>query len=119
MEKASYNRVQYGLIFVLEAIHAYVRVENMEMDIHSITICGWWKYEGLKNVCAPFCVSLQRMGTVSVIKKGKNSQSPILENALPGLGCARRGPSPREASAWFCSFQPEWRTLTAVFPYTP
>lgn len=74
-----------------------------------------WNYEGLKNGYAPFCVYLQRMGTVSVIKKGKKSQSPVLENASPGLGCAGRGPSPTEASAWLCPFQPEWRILTAVF----
>lgn len=30
-----------GLMAVLEAIHARTRVENTEMEIHSIATCGW------------------------------------------------------------------------------
>lgn len=35
------------------------------------------------------------MGTVSVIKKGKESQSRVSENAPPARGCAGRAPRPQ------------------------
>lgn len=56
MDRASYNRVQYGLIFALKDIHAHICVENTKMDIHSITIGNLWMVEiqVIKKCLCPF-----------------------------------------------------------------